>query len=261
MMQEPKYPVKTVAKAIDIINHLSQDTGNRGDSISELSQFLGIGKSTVHRLLDTLQFYGYVEKDPETKRYKLGWELYKIGQVIPLQNQLFDINQNYLMDLSHETHETVNLGMLKRGEVVIISKIEGVRDHLRVNINPGEYEAIHATALGKMMLSEWNASQIRSLFDGKNELPTYTPNTISTVDALLKDERIIRQRGYAVDNEEYCLGLYCMAMAVRDYTGEIVAGISVSMPSVRVTAEKRAHTLQCLNEAADRISRQLGYQV
>ena len=76
MADEPKYPVKTVTKAIEIINYLAQDTGNRGIGVSELSRVLGMGKSTVHRLLDTLSFYGYVEQDGETNQYRLGWELY-----------------------------------------------------------------------------------------------------------------------------------------------------------------------------------------
>ena len=95
MADEPKYPVKTVTKAIEIINYLAQDTGNRGIGVSELSRVLGMGKSTVHRLLDTLSFYGYVEQDGETNQYRLGWELYKIGQVVPQQNQLLNLNPGH----------------------------------------------------------------------------------------------------------------------------------------------------------------------
>ena len=110
MADEPKYPVKTVTKAIEIINYLAQDTGNRGIGVSELSRVLGMGKSTVHRLLDTLSFYGYVEQDGETNQYRLGWELYKIGQVVPQQNQLLNLNPGYILELSRKTRATVNLG-------------------------------------------------------------------------------------------------------------------------------------------------------
>ena len=78
MAQEPKYPVQTVMKALELLNHLAKNTGNLGAGVSELSDALGIGKSTVHRLLDTLQYYGYIEKSEETNRYRLGWELYKV---------------------------------------------------------------------------------------------------------------------------------------------------------------------------------------
>ena len=74
MAQEPKYPVQTVMKALELLNHLAKNTGNLGAGVSELSDALGIGKSTVHRLLDTLQYYGYIEKSEETNRYRLGWD-------------------------------------------------------------------------------------------------------------------------------------------------------------------------------------------
>ena len=83
MAQEPKYPVQTVMKALELLNHLAKNTGNLGAGVSELSDALGIGKSTVHRLLDTLQYYGYIEKSEETNRYRLGWELYKVGLSVP----------------------------------------------------------------------------------------------------------------------------------------------------------------------------------
>ena len=85
MAQEPKYPVQTVMKALELLNHLAKNTGNLGAGVSELSDALGIGKSTVHRLLDTLQYYGYIEKSEETNRYRLGWELYKVGLSVPAQ--------------------------------------------------------------------------------------------------------------------------------------------------------------------------------
>lgn len=164
MADEPKSPVKTVTKAIEIINYLAQDTGNRGIGVSELSRVLGMGKSTVHRLLDTLSFYGYVEQDGETNQYRLGWELYKIGQVVPQQNQLLNLNPGYILELSRKTRATVNLGILKRGEILIISKIEGAYDSTHISVRPGEYEAIHATGMGKVMISEMDEEEIWGLF-------------------------------------------------------------------------------------------------
>ena len=99
MAQEPKYPVQTVMKALELLNHLAKNTGNLGAGVSELSDALGIGKSTVHRLLDTLQYYGYIEKSEETNRYRLGWELYKVGLSVPAQNQLFNIDRTHLLEL------------------------------------------------------------------------------------------------------------------------------------------------------------------
>ena len=260
MTREPKYPVQTVTKAIEIFHYLAADTGTQGVGITELSRELEMGKSTIHRLLDTLQYYGYIEKDENSNRYQLGWELYRVGQAVPRQNQLFSLNPSYLMELSQETQETVNLGILKRNETVIISKIEGSRNGLRVNINPGEYESIYATGLGKAMICEMDEAQIRELLNGQEILTKYTENTIASVSELLEEERRIRECGYAVDAEEYCKGLYCIAMPLRDYTGKIIAAVSVSTPTVRMDEEKRKLVLGALRKSADDISRKLGYR-
>lgn len=259
MTREPKYPVQTVMKAIEIINLLAKEGGSQGLGISEFSKELEMGKSTVHRLLDTLQFYGYIEKNEETCRYRLGWDLYKIGQRIPQQNQLFNLNPSYMIELGRQTQETVNLGILKRNETVLISKIEGSRDALRVSVNPGEYESIHATGIGKVLISEKNEKEIRELLDNKEDLNVYTPHTISKTADLLTELQRVRQQGYAVDAEEYCLGLYCIAMPVRDYTERIIAAVSVSTPTVRMNEEKKQQIMDALKKCSHDISKALGY--
>ena len=123
MAQEPKYPVQTVMKALELLNHLAKNTGNLGAGDSELSDALGIGKSTVHRLLDTLQYYGYIEKSEETNRYRLGWELYKVGLSVPAQNQLFNIDRTHLLELGKKLNETIDYGTIKGKETIIISKM------------------------------------------------------------------------------------------------------------------------------------------
>lgn len=260
MDKKPKYPVKTVTKAIEIINYLAQDTSNQGIGVSELSRALDIGKSTVHRLLETLQSYGYIEKNEETNQYRLGWELYKIGQVIPRQNQLLNLSPICMVELSRKTRETVSLAILKNKEIIIISKIEGSYGGLQVNINPGEYESIHATSLGKIMICEMSENQIREIFSKKEKLACYTPNTITDIETLLKEEKKIRQDGYAEDIEEYASGLRCIAMPVRDYTKKIVAAVSVTIPANRMDREKRETILTALEKCTKDISRSLGFR-
>ena len=261
MAEEPKYPVKTVTKAIEIINYLAQDTGNRGVGVSELGRVLHMGKSTVHRLLDTLSYYGYVEQDLETNQYRLGWELYKIGQAVPQQNQLLNLNSGYILELSRKTRATVNLGILKRGEILIISKIEGSYTNMHISVQPGEYEAVHATGMGKVMISEMSDEEIWEMFSGRETLVSYTPNTITSIPQLLREETKVRWNGYAVDAEEYCLGLYCIAMPVRDYTGKIVAAVSVSSPAGQMDEERKRTILEALGKCTRDISKSLGYQV
>lgn len=258
--EPPKYPVQTVIKAIEIINFLAEESGNRGVGISEFSRKLDMGKSTVHRLLDTLQYYGYVEKNEETNCYRLGWKLYSVGKMVPVQNQILNLDQRYLVELNKKTRETVNLGILKRNESVIISKIDGYSEGLRVIVSPAEREAVHATALGKVLISEMDDEQILALIAEGGSLQKYTDNTITNPDFLLREIAKVRKQGYAVDNQEYGIGLYCMARPVRDYTRRIIAAVSVSAPYVRVTDEFCKNVLDALSDCCAKISWDLGYR-
>ncbi len=260
-MDKPKYPVLTVMKALEIIEVLSQDSSNRGVGISELSRKLDLGKSTVHRILETLKYYGFIDKNEETNRYRLGWSLYNIGQMVPRQNQLYNLDNTLLIELSQKVKETVNVGVVSGSEVVIISKIEGSAENLRVNLQPGEHEALHATALGKILISEMPEETIRSMMDkDRGRLKKLTHNSITNVDDLIKEIEKTRRQGYAVDNEEFCIGLYCMAMPLRDYTGNIIAALSVSTPYARINETKIKENLEYLKEYSGKISKILGYQ-
>lgn len=260
MAQEPKYPVQTVMKALELLNHLAKNTGNLGAGVSELSDALGIGKSTVHRLLDTLQYYGYIEKSEETNRYRLGWELYKVGLSVPAQNQLFNIDRTHLLELGKKLNETIDYGTIKGKETIIISKMEYTSNGMNNSVSPGEYESIHATALGKVMISEMSEEEIYKLFEDKEELPAYTPHTILTVSELIHEAEKVKKQGYGVNDEEYWIGMYCMAVPVRNYTGKIVAAVSASIPVFRVDDKKKEFVLDELNRTAGQISKELGHR-
>ena len=111
-----------------------------------------------------------------------------------------------------------------------------------MGVQAGEREAVHATGLGKVLISEMEEAEIRALFAGQSEFHRYTENTIANVDELIEEVRRVRVAGYAMDNQEFGVGLICVAKPVRDYTGKIVAAISVSAPSNRMDEERRATT-------------------
>ena len=260
-MEKPKYPVQTVIKAIEIIEILAKDATSKGIGISDLSRRLGLGKSTIHRILETLMYYKYIDKNEETNKYRLGWGLYTAGQMVPKQNQLYNMDPPLLIDLSKIVRETVNVGIMRANEVVIISKIEGSQENLQVNMQQGEHEALHATGLGKILLCELPEDQIREMLDSdRGRLKKFTHNTIDTVEEYLDELEKVRKQGYAVDNEEFCVGLYCLARPLRDYTGKIIAALSVSTPYARITEAKIQEILGYLAEYSVRISGNLGYQ-
>lgn len=259
-LYRPKYPVQALEKAIQTIELLAHQSTDKGLGISELNEVLDLGKSTLHRLLDTLVAYEYVER-LEDNTYRLGWRLFQIGNLIPRQRQIDKIDIKSIKDLSNEFQETVNLGVLGGNSVVVVSKVDPITSYrVRVDTHVGEKEPIHATGLGKVLFSELKEEEIKQILEDY-KLEKYTENTITTIEDLLKEFKKVKEQGYAMDAEEYSPGLTCIAMPVRDYDGNIVAGVSISGPTFRFTEEKIHAMKDRLEAATKKISKHLGYGI
>jgi len=256
---KPKYPVQALSNAIEIIEYLKKNNSYEGVSISELSKHLALPKSNIHRLLDTLLAYDYVEKTNNGFSYRLGWGLYDAGNIVPEQHTLNSANYIPALEkLCKKFDETVNLGILSRTEVIIICKIEpNVR--IRANVQIGEREPLYATSLGKIFMSEYTNDKVINYFS-KNKVVKFTDNTIGTAEDMLNELSQVRKQGYAVDNEEFSFGLVCVAMPIRDYSGKIVSAVSLSGPATRMTEEKRRQILLDLNKSCAELSSFMGYK-
>ncbi len=254
----PKYPVQTLEKALDIIEILSQESES-GAGISDLSRRLDIGKSTIHRILDTLSAYGYVDQISDKGKYRLSWRLYEIGNALPRQRDLNNFDKEILQVLCGKCQETVNLGVRYDEHVVIISKVDPANSALRAIKCIGDREPLHATALGKVLLSEMEPEMVEAIFKSQDRsLPSYTSNTITSLDNLCIELRKVREQGFAIDNEEYSNGMSCIAMPVKDYEQQIMAAISVTGPSFRLNFSKITEIRDELTLASKKMSDFLG---
>ncbi len=256
---QPKYPVQTLEKALDIIELLKSQSTDEGLGISDLSEMLNIGKSTIHRLLDTLVAYQYVEKTREGK-YRLNWRLYQIGNALPQQRNINNVDIKVLKQLSDTIAETVNLGVRDGRDVVVVSKIDpDVSTRIKVDFRIGEREPFHCTAMGKVLFSELEEAEIRKIVE-KEGLPRLTENTICSFHELMKELRKVRKKGFALDEGEFCNELSCIAMPLRNFKEKIIAAVSVSGPSFRLRSNKITKVIEELEQTTESLSRDLGYQ-
>lgn len=255
----PKYPVQTLGKALDILNYIKDNPSSEGISLTEISSALNIGKSGVHRLLDTLMAYDFVEKiNGVSPAYRLGWGLFNAGNAVPKQHTLNGANYVPVVEkLCNTFYETTNLGILNNYEAIIICKMEPAR-MLRTNTQVGEREPLYATAIGKLFMSDLPEKELESYLD-RTSLLKLASNTMTDKKAISEALEKIRRQGYAIDNEEFVDGMICLAMPIRDFTGHVVSGISISGPSKRMTKEKIAEISPVLKEACLGISEFLGY--
>lgn len=224
-----KYPVTTLIKALSIIEVLAKNAHlNGGMRINEIDAELHLGKSTIHRLLETLMTFDYVEKNESTSRYRLGWNLYTIGQIVPQQNAISKLDYSCLDALCLKYGATLNFGVYNHHDVLLLYKIEP-DVALRISRQVGQREPLHATALGRVLISEYSQDELQQLASSI-DFRQITPCTKATPEAFLDSVALAREQGFATEREEYCLGAMCYAYPVRDHQNAIVGAISISGP-------------------------------
>jgi len=247
-----KYPVQTLEKALEVIS-IMKDGPYDGMRLKDLSEKLGLGKSTVHRILKTLVAYGYVEQPAESKKYRLGWKFFEVGSVIPRQRNLNNMDLKVLWELCEKYEETVNLGIRIYNKVAIIAKVDPQKVLFKAGPYLGEHEPLHATALGKVLLSDLEDNEITKII-GNNSYEKYTDNTVANFEQLKEQLNQVRENGYAVDREELTVGLTCIAMPVYNYNNEIIAGLSVSGPTFRLYPDKVLNCKEGLKKSCEELS-------
>ena len=219
---------------------------------------MGLGKSTIYGLVNTLVQEGYLEQNPENKCYRLGLKLFEMGCIVQERMDIRELAKPYLKELSACFKMTVHMGLYKDYEVVYIDKVDAPDTRI-VYSQVGKRAPMYCTGIGKAVLAELEQREIEFLLEGQKREPL-TPHTLTAKDDILRELEGIRQRGYAIDNEEVELGLKCVASAIYDYQGKPAAAISISSSAVRMTEEQIREASCRLKKAAEDISRKLGYR-
>lgn len=224
--------------------------------VSEISRALNLKKATTHRLLASLRRREIVAQDPITRRYHLGMRLWQLGMLALNQVDWIDRARPYLRQLRDETGETTHLAILDDGQVLYIDKVESEHS-LRMPSQVGRRLPAHCTGVGKALLAHLSSSELADVIEQRG-LPVFTPKTITERHTLVSELAEVRDRGYAVDDEEIEPGLRCIAAAVRGHGGEVVGAISIAGPSSRLHRDDVARHADRVVSAARQISQALG---
>lgn len=237
---------------LEIIGKREQPT-----ALADLSRELGLHPSTVFHLLKTLVAQGYVARVRGARTYRLGPKVFSLAAAAAHEQALAELATPYLADLVRATGETSHLAIYDRGEVVVIAKLDG-GGPLRLTERVGTPRPAHCTAIGKVLLAGLAPSDLRTSLDGRR-LPRFTARTITSPARLRAELVRVRRRGYAVDDEEYSLGIRCVAAPVRDFSGKVVAALGLSAPTWRMDDARLAETAALLRRQAAQVSAALGY--
>ena len=244
----------SVEKAFVILEFLA----NKADPIelSALSRALSINKSTAYRYLTTLESLGYVIKDADTSCYTLGskalWLASKFLNNLDLRTQAHPI----LRKLSDETGETVHLAYLDNFEVVYVDKIDG-KSPVKMASRIGNRMPAHCTGLGKALMAFLPETEWQKYID-RVGLKYHTRNTITQPKEFFDHLRMIRERGYSIDNSENEEGIRCVALPVRNHEGKVIAAISIAGWVISMTPDRDETLARIGQKYSQLISEKLG---
>lgn len=229
-----------------------------GITLAQLSEAVGLNNSTVFHLVKTLLDLEYLTQDGVSKQYRIGSRLFMFAASAMSEKTLLSLGTPVLERLSTDTGQAAHLAIRSNQSVAVIARTPAVgmlqmSDHVVVNRPP------HATAIGKVLLSAMEKTQLDALLSTLT-LGKFTENTITNRRALLKEIKQVRESGVALDNSELDPDVRCIAVPVYDFSGRCVAAMGISGPVWRMTDEVVEQMTQTLQQLAEELSRQLGYK-
>ena len=251
-------PATTITKVCRILDAFRERPSL---GVTELAQETSLLPSDVHRILTSLEPYGYIEQDSHSKKYHLGLHLLKLGHTVLQRLELREIGRPLLRHLSEEIEATINMAILdsRELEIIFVEQVDSPSEW-QIKLRIGARAAPHCTALGKVLTALADPATARRVIQ-KYGMPKGTERTITTAEELERELALIRKRGYSVDREEAIEGACCIAAPVRDHAGAVVAAISASMMATRFYRWNEAHLASLIKSAAGKFSASLGYEV
>ncbi len=250
-------PNQSVEKVLLILENLSLQ--KEPVKLIDLAEELHMNQSTLLRYLLTLQKAGYVEQDRETARYYLTLKICQLADHVSNNIRIGDVAVPIMKEISKELKESVCFAVEKDFMIVYVDVVMGPQQILRSMQRIGNIAPMYCTGIGKLMLLNKSDEELDEYIN-THKFERFTSNTITTGDELKIELNKVREQGYALDNEECEIGAKCIAVPVMDYTGKIVAGLSVTGFIFSITEEFINKNIDYLHQMGNKISKKLGYK-
>ena len=250
-MKDERNSLVGVERTVRILRALEQA---EQANLADLARSVQLSEATVLRYLTSLVAVGFVERS-DTSRYRLGWEIFRLGQRALTGHVPREVVRPAMEALLAEFNETVNLAYRKGDEVVIVEVFEGMRAVKKIS-DVGQSDPWHASALGKALMASMPDAEWHRLL-AQTGMPAFTSHTISDIPAMQAEIDAIRRCGHAIDHEESDEDLTCVAAVVPNPSGMPQFALSVSFLTHRLAGDTLDHAATRVAEAADQIGRRL----
>ncbi len=255
MINKDTKTIGSVIKAVEVMQELAKSEDGLG--VTEISNRLNYGVSATYHLLNTLKLCNIIEQDKKTKKYRIGFALFRITGMAKKQNILANLAQCYLDKLREMVDETSNLVILDGSEIVYIAQSESTK-RLKMFTQLGAKVPLYCTGGGKVLLA-YQPKKIQDLILNKTNFEKYTENTLDSAEALIQELTAIKKQGYGIDNEEREEGVTCIAAPVFDCYDEAIASISISLPTSRLREKQIPSIIKNVMDVSKELSNGLGY--
>ena len=248
---------QSLKKALDILEVMVDLTAPA--RLQDIAQKADMSPSTVLRFLNTFIDFGYAKQDPDTSLYYLTLKLADLGNRnrinYPFQGSL----RKYIKDIATHFNESSSLCIEDNMQMVYIATEEGPAHMLQTLSRIGRIAPMHSTGVGKIFLTQYSDTKLDELVK-KRGLTKLTEKTITALPELKAEIDKVRKQGYAVDEEECEIGVRCVAVPIKEYSGKIVAAMSISAPITRLTYERTNEIIKYLLDLSAQASAELGYK-
>lgn len=257
MKEKSAYNIQSVGHALDVLEQFHGKNDELG--FTELCKRLKFQKNKVFRLLATLESRNYIEQNKATTGYRLGLKNLQLGQTFFKQTGLLRHARPILESLTSKCDETSYVAILRDYQIIYLDAIESNLP-VRVVSRVGKMFPFYCNEVGKVIAASMDEKSLRDYFKSA-KIKQYTSNTVTDLAEMTRQLNRIAELGYAVDDEELEIGVKCIGAPIRDYSKRVIGAVSVSLPSMRFTAE-RMNTLliPLVKEAAEVLSARLGYK-
>ncbi|WP_129839865.1 IclR family transcriptional regulator [Streptomyces sp. RFCAC02] len=251
--------VPAVSRALDILELFLDGDGDGTASAPEITRRLGLPRTTVHELVTTLAARSYLVPVPgQPGRYRLGVRTYQLGSRYAEQLDLAAEGQQVAREVAETCGETVHVAVLEDTDVIYIAKVDSTHA-VRMVSATGRRLPAHCTAVGKMLLASLPPDELAARLPAAGPLPAMTPNSLTSVEELRAVLDRVREHGTASEQRESNPDVSCVAAPVRDRAGRVVAALSISVPTIRWSAERQEELSGLAVAGADRLSERLGH--
>jgi IclR family KDG regulon transcriptional repressor len=254
MTDQNGYNVRAVERALQILNCFDDEHPERG--ISEISEVIGLHKATIHRILATMLSMGFVERSADGQKYRLGLQMIDLGFKVLRRMDLRRESLPFMSKFIEDWDEAIDLSVFQEKEVLYVEVMQS-HHTLTIAASVGQRLPAYCTASGKLFLAYGSEKDLEVILGGTPR--KYTLLTKNTREKLLPELDQIRERGYSLDQGEYEEGIKAVAAPIRNYTGVVIAAISVPGPASRISDERTHEIARVLCEYARNISRRLGW--